>query len=232
MSAGSREPQNHRMRKENDSFAVSRNRIRRAGAGWPFLLSRFFLRILFKVFFRLKVSGAENVPREGGVLLACNHQSFFDPIIVSHGLKRPITFMARDTLFRNWLFGPMISRLNSFPVRRGKADVDAIHEAVQRLQWGWALLVFPEGERTRDGRIAKLRGGPAMLAHRANVPIVPAVIKGAFEAWPRHRKLFRFHRISIVFGRPIPPPPDGRRETQERILQELQQSLESLFEAF
>jgi len=216
------------MRKENASFAVARNRIRRAGAGWPYLVSRALLRVFF-ILFRFHSSGGANVPREGGVLLACNHQSFFDPILVSLGMKRPITFMARDTLFRNWLFGPMISRLNAFPVRRGKADVDAIREAVQRLEWGWALLVFPEGERTRDGRVAALHGGPVMLAHRANVPIVPVVIKGAFEAWPRHRKLFRFHRISIVYGRPIPPPPNADRETQERVLQELQKSLEELF---
>ena len=185
--------------------------------------------VVCKVFFRLKIQDAENLPSQGGVLIACSHQSFLDPIVVAIGTgKRPVAFMARDTLFKNWAFGWFISHLNAFPVHRGAADRDAIREAVKRLRAGNALLIFPEGRRSDDGRVGELQSGSAMLAYWGKVPIVPAVIKGAFEAWPRSRKLPRPHRISITFGPAIPPPAAGDRETSEKVRVELQRRLEEL----
>jgi len=186
--------------------------------------------VLLKLFFRLKIKGIENVPRDGGVLIASNHQSFLDPIIVSASNRRPVGFMARDTLFRNAAFAWFIRKLGSFPVRRNTADRQAVRDAVARLRAGAALLVFPEGRRTHDGRLGRLRSGPAMLAYRAGVPIVPAAITGAFEAWPRTRKLFRFRRVSIAYGPPIPPPERSEHETYEETRRKLQSSLESLME--
>ena len=184
--------------------------------------------LTLKLFFRLKVSGAENVPADGGVLIASNHQSYLDPAIVTASNRRPVSFMARDSLFRNRLFGWFIRKLCAFPVRRGGADHEALRAAVARLREGEMLLVFPEGTRTRDGSLGRLRNGPATLAFRADVPIVPAVIKGAFEAWPRSQKIFRFRPLSIAYGRPIPPPATGERETHDEIRRELQNSLEAL----
>ena len=181
-----------------------------------------------KVFFSLKVRGAENFPSQGGVLVACNHQSFLDPIIVALANRRPVAFMARDTLFKNRLFGWFISHLNAFPVRRGTPDREALREAVTHLRAGSALLLFPEGRRSDDGRLGEMQPGSAMLAHRANVPIVPAVIKGAFEAWPRTRKLPRPRRITITLGPAIPPPQNSDRETYENVRLELKRRLEEL----
>jgi 1-acyl-sn-glycerol-3-phosphate acyltransferase len=184
--------------------------------------------LTLKTLFRLRVRGAENVPSAGGVLIASNHQSFLDPIIVSVSNRRPVTFMARDSLFRNPLFGWLISRLGAFPVRRGRADREAVREAIARLRAGAVLLIFPEGHRTGDGRLGRLRSGPAMLAHRAGAPIVPAIISGAFEAWPRTRRMFRFRPVSIVYGRPIAPPAHAERKTYEQTRRNLQNSFESL----
>jgi 1-acyl-sn-glycerol-3-phosphate acyltransferase len=195
-----------------------------------FLLARAIFRVSFRLFFRLKVTGAENVPADGGVLVASNHQSFFDPIIVAISNRRSVFFMARDSLFRSRYFGWLLRNVGAFPVRRGAPDRKALREAVERLQAGAVLLVFPEGTRTRDGSLGPLHSGPAMLAFRAGVPIVPAVIKGAVDAWPRTKKIFRFRPISIAYGRPLPPPATGERETCDEIRRKLQDSLESLMQ--
>jgi len=184
--------------------------------------------VVFKLLFRLKVKGAENIPPSGGVVIASNHQSYLDPIIIGVSNRVPVTFMARDTLFRNRAFGWLIRSVGAFPVRRGRPDTSAMREAVRRLKAGARLVVFPEGTRTHDGGLGRVRRGPALIAHRAGVPIVPAFIRGAFEAWPRSRKLFRFRPVSITYGPPIPPPQCAKGDTLEQTRRNLQESLESL----
>src|SRR4051812_12381149 len=120
--------------------------------------------------------GSRHVPRKGGVVLICNHQSFFDPIIAGVAVPRECHFMARDSLFRNRFFGPLISSLNAFPVKRGTADVGALKEALRRLNNGQLVMTFPESTRTRDGTIGPFHPGVVLMAKRAGVPIVPAVI--------------------------------------------------------
>lgn len=154
--------------------------------------------------FRYRPHGLHNVPLTGGVILACNHQSFLDPVIVSAGLTRSVTFMARDTLFRFAPFRWLIESLNAFPVTRGTADLGAMKNSLRRLKDGWPLLVFPEGTRTRDGSIGSMRGGIGVLASRAHVPVVPTCIVGAFEAWPREAKLPHPSPIEVRFGKPLP----------------------------
>jgi len=199
-----------------------------AKTGWLYKVLSNLSFLVLKAFFRFRISGAEHVPIDGGVLIASNHQSFLDPIIISASSRCPVAFMARDTLFKNFAFGWLIGRVNAFPVRRGAADREAIHEAINRLHGGWALLIFPEGRRSLDGSLGELRPGPAMIAHRAGAPIVPAIIKGSYEAWPRTRKLFRFRPISIVYGEPIAPPANAGRETYEKLSHDLHERLEML----
>jgi len=187
--------------------------------------------LVLRICFRLRVRGAENIPDAGGVLIATNHQSFLDPIIVAASSRRPVSFMARDTLFRNPVFGRLIRRLGAFPVHRDSADRGAVREATSRLQSGAALLVFPEGRRTADGTLGELHIGPALLARRAGVPIVPGAIGGAFEAWPRGRRLFRFRPISIAYGRPFACGEGRERETHDALRRKLQNELEALMSA-
>ena len=175
---------------------------------WFFAFARFLCRAVCAIMFRPRVFGRENVPREGGVLLASNHQSFLDPVLVGIRLPRHTHFMARETLFRSWLAGWVLPRVNAFPIRRGEADKSAIREAIRRVSAGAALVVFPEGTRTRDGSLGRIRPGIFVIAERAGVPIVPVVIDGAFRAWPRHAKLPRPHRVQVVYGEPIPPGAD------------------------
>jgi 1-acyl-sn-glycerol-3-phosphate acyltransferase len=153
----------------------------------------------------MRFYGLENVPAKGPFVLASNHQSFLDPVFCSIFLKRQLYFMARDTLFQNWFFGPLISSVNAIPVRRGQADISSIRTIIAKLKLGEGVCLFPESTRTTDGRIACIKGGLALLSRRGNAPVIPVLIDGAFECWPRHRKLFKLgSRITVSYGQPIP----------------------------
>jgi len=168
-------------------------------------VAQFFCQVLCIVLLNLRLHGVRWLPRRGGALLAANHQSFLDPVLFAAVLPRPLHFMARSTLFRNPLFGWLIHALNAFPVHRGTADREAIRKAIRLLQRGEVLLMFPEATRTPDGSLGQPRAGMSMIAVRAGVPIVPAVVDGAFRAWPRNRRLPRLTCIRVALGRPIQP---------------------------
>jgi (E)-4-hydroxy-3-methyl-but-2-enyl pyrophosphate reductase len=162
-------------------------------------------RVLCAAAFTLRVYHCERLPADGGVLVIANHQSYLDPILVAVGMPRPFHPMARATLFRVWPFAWLIRSLYAFPVRRASADFGAVREALRRLKDGQVVLMFPEGTRTLDGSIGPLQGGPTLIAARAGVPIVPMVIDGALEAWPRHRRLPRPHTVRVAVGEPLRP---------------------------
>lgn len=171
-------------------------------------------RVLFIVVFGIRVYHRERLPRAGGVLVIANHQSYLDPILAAVGMTRPFHPMARESLFRFKPFAWVIRSLNAFPVRRGSADLGAIREAMRRLKGGAVVLMFPEGTRTPDGSIGTLHGGPATIAVRAGVPLVPMVIDGAFEAWPRTLPVPLPHRIRVACGRPVSPEEAGAGEAE------------------
>ncbi|HEV3026702.1 MAG TPA: lysophospholipid acyltransferase family protein [Planctomycetota bacterium] len=152
--------------------------------------------------------GLENLPKSGGILLAANHQSVLDPVLVAMVLPREMHFMARRSLFRNPIFRAIIVSYNAFAIERDTADVKGVKEAIARLESGAILLVFPEGTRTGDGSIGRMKPGIGMLAERAAVPIVPVLIDGAYEMLPKGARFPRLGRISIIFGKTLPPSDD------------------------
>lgn len=168
-----------------------------------------FLRSLcvlgFRLFFRGRLFQVQRVPLTGGVLLVCNHQSFLDPMLATLALRRECHYMARDTLFKNPRFRRLIEWLNAFPVRRGSADITAIKETLRRLKAGGLVTVFPEGTRTIDGAVGAMQPGVVLLARKANVPLVPCLIDGAYQAWPRSARLPRPAPIRVAYGEPLLP---------------------------
>jgi 1-acyl-sn-glycerol-3-phosphate acyltransferase len=172
---------------------------------WWWRLSQALSRAGANCFWKFRVFGLENIPRTGGVLLASNHQSFLDPVLVAMVLSREMHFMARRTLFRNPVLRVIIVGYNAFAIDRDSADVKGVKSAIARLEAGNILLVFPEGTRTGDGSIGRMKPGIGVLAERAAVPIVPVLIEGAHEVWPRNRRFPRLGRISMVFGKPLDP---------------------------
>ena len=172
---------------------------RRAKIWWTF--QHLFCYPVMKLVYRAEFSGTEHVPASGGALLVSTHQSFMDPILVAMALKRPVAFLARHDLFRNKLFSWWIRSLHAFPIHQGKGQAGPIRESVRLLDKGWMLNIFPEGERTPDGTILPAQGGVALVVRRAKVPVVPCVIDGAFEIWPRHKAAPRpWGKIRVRYG--------------------------------
>jgi len=163
-------------------------------------------RILALLLFRLRIRGKANLPHDGGVLLVTNHQSFLDPWLIGTAANRQVHYMARDTLFRGGFLQYLGELLNAFPIKRGRADLTAIRTAVERLDKGYMVNIFPEGTRTDDGAIGAVAPGMVLILGRCKkpIPIQPVVIDGAFEAWPRTAKFPRPLSIRIKFGQIIP----------------------------
>jgi 1-acyl-sn-glycerol-3-phosphate acyltransferase len=169
---------------------------------WFYRISQTIVSTLVTLVWRVRTLNRRFEPSEGGVLYVSNHQSFLDPILVAFALQRPMNFMARSTLFTKH-FGRFIESFNAFPVKRGTGDVGALKEAMRRLKDGKQLVVFPEGTRTKDGRIGKFLPGITMLAQRAAEWTVPVVIDGAELVWPRHQLLPSIGNIIVQYGEPI-----------------------------
>lgn len=166
--------------------------------------STFLCRQFCRAFFKFRVYGLENIPSQGGFLLVSNHQSFLDPLFCGVYVKRALNFFARDTLFKNRFFRKVLTSVNAIPVRRGEADMSAIRAVIAKLKEQEGVCLFPEGTRTTDGRISAFKPGLGLLCRKGNAQVVPAVIDGAFEGWPRHKKLFKpFVPISVCYGKPV-----------------------------
>jgi len=148
------------------------------------------------------VRGRQHIPREGGLLVASNHISFWDPPMVGSALPREVHFLAKEELFRTPGLGWLIRSLNSIPIRRGVADLSGLARALEVLRQGDALLLFPEGSRMRDGELHPPRPGVGMMAVQADVPIVPCYLEGAHRAWPKGAWIPRPRRLRLIVGEP------------------------------
>jgi 1-acyl-sn-glycerol-3-phosphate acyltransferase len=147
--------------------------------GFAFKGVRAVLLFLCRIFLGMRIQGLENVPASGGLLVVANHLHNADPVLISIAFPRPLHFMAKKELFGVPVIGWVISRVGSFPVDRGRADRTAIRRAQATLDQGIALGIFPEGTRSRTGRIERVHTGVGMLALRGNAPILPIAITGS-----------------------------------------------------
>jgi 1-acyl-sn-glycerol-3-phosphate acyltransferase len=166
-------------------------------------IGRLFFWWIFKSLCRVKVSGLSNIPREGGFILASNHMSYLDPILLGVSCPRVLHFMAKEELFRNRIFGWILREVNAFPLKRASADLSAIKEAFRRVKKGRALLLFPEGARQTDGSLGPPESGVGFLAAKLSVPVVPAFIAGTERVLPPGARFIRPHNISVSFGKQI-----------------------------
>ncbi len=165
--------------------------------------------------FRVRFLGVENVPVSGAIL-AGNHVSYGDPVLLWCGAPRRVHFMAKSELWRTGWLGWALDRLWAFPVVRGTPDREAIQTATALLSAGELVGIFPEGTRNRDGS-AEAQQGVAFIAMRAGVPVVPVGIAGTDEIRPAGSRRVRFPRIVIAFGEPIDPAMFGSGGRRERV---------------
>jgi len=150
-----------------------------------------------------RVRFAEPLPASGGLVVLSSHQSHLDPLLLGLACNRRMSSLARSSLFHFAPFGAVISALDAVPIDRSASMVAAMRAVIDRLKAGKAVTIFPEGSRTRDGRLGECKPGFALVAKRSGVPIVPVAIVGAYECWPRTRRLPRPGRIRLEFGRLI-----------------------------
>src|SRR5438552_5097816 len=160
-------------------------------------------RALFRFYFGWRVYNAERVPLEGPVILASNHASFLDPTLIGAGLRRGINYLARENLFRFPVVGWVLRRWNSVPVDREGGGAAGLRAILDRLLAGGAILLFPEGTRTRDGKLQPGRAGIGLAVIKSNAPVIPVRVFGTFEAFGRHMRFPRLHPIAVKYGAPM-----------------------------
>lgn len=188
---------------------------------------RVFLKIFFRIFVRVRVFGAENLPAEGGVIVAGNHQSMLDMFMIGYRLPRYVKWMAKEELFKNKLIAKIITAMGAYPVNRSVRDLSAARTTFEMLDKGEVIGIFPQGTRVKGkDRTRKARHGIAKFAVGANVPILPVAIWG---------KIRIFGRVYVRFGKPVtlPQAADGMNYTKEdyqRMSQDILEQIYSLME--
>lgn len=176
------------------------------------------MQIVSCLWLRYRAQGTERLPAQGGALLLINHQSHLDPLMVGLPLSRPVSFLARDSLFRVPVIGWILRNTYVMPINRESASTSSLREAIRRLQQGFLVGIFPEGTRSSTGEIGTLKPGFLALMRRANVPVHPVGIAGTFQALPRGAWFLRPVKVRLVYGEAFTPAEldrFGRHDEQE-----------------
>jgi 1-acyl-sn-glycerol-3-phosphate acyltransferase len=160
-------------------------------------------RAIYRIYFRWRVFNAERVPQTGPVILASNHASFLDPPLVGSGLHRPINYLARKSLFRFPVMGWVLRSWNTVPVDRDGGGAAGLKAILDRLLAGGGIILFPEGTRTRDGRLQPARSGIGLTVIKSDAVVIPVRTFGTFEAYGRHIKFPRPFRVAVKYGEPM-----------------------------
>ena len=191
------------------------------------------IKLLARIFLRLRVVHRERMINHGPVILAANHQSYFDPPLAGSVSDRAIYFLARRTLLNGAILGWLLPKLNVVPVdSEGGKDRTALKALIRILRAGEGTLVFPEGQRTLDGNLQPAQPGLGLVIARTLAPVVPMRIFGAYEAWPIHEKWPRLGRVTIIVGEPIyftqQDVEAGGKELYQRLSQRVMDAIATL----
>jgi 1-acyl-sn-glycerol-3-phosphate acyltransferase len=187
-----------------------------------------------RIFGRWQVIGKENIPKKGGLLLCGNHVSYIDPpALGARANGRPVHFMAKLELFQTPILGPMIRAVGAFPVKRNTADRAALKKAIELLQSGEVVGMFPEGQRSLDGTLLPAEAGVGMIVLRAKVPVIPVALINSSKLLPPHSIFPKFTRLKVVYGKPVPLQDlyeKGGREAVEEVGKRIMSAISGLLE--
>ena len=166
-------------------------------------LVRWMFRIQLTLFYRIRVHGLENFPEQGSTLICSNHQSFLDPVVLGVTSRRPLNYLARETLFKILPVKMFLELNDAIPIDLDSSGMAGIKESLKRLKRGEMLVVFPEGTRTDDGELLPFKPGFDLLARRSKARMLPIALDGCYQAFPRKAMLPRLGEIQVVVGEPI-----------------------------
>jgi 1-acyl-sn-glycerol-3-phosphate acyltransferase len=167
-------------------------------------IGRFLAVGCVRLMYRIKVYGKENIPRDGAALVLSSHQSFFDPMLCQGWLRRPFYFVPRETLFVGFI-GWLIDSYYTIPINQEQVTLKSMRAIIEVLKRGHIVCLYPEGSRTLDGKIDEIKPGFSLLVRRSGAMIVPMVIDGIFERWPRSQKFPKpGGTVGVLYGQPIP----------------------------
>ncbi|MFK3936260.1 lysophospholipid acyltransferase family protein [Alkalihalobacillus sp. NPDC078783] len=155
---------------------------------------QFVCRTYLSTLYKIEIEGKENIPEHGGVLLCCNHISNFDPPFLGAYIKRPTRYMAKQELFEKPILKQLLPKLGAFPVKRGGADKQTLRKGMNYLNEQEILGLFPEGTRSKDGKLGKGLAGAGFFALKTNAVVIPCAIIGTYK---------RGKRLKLVYGKPL-----------------------------
>ncbi|UCB56815.1 MAG: 1-acyl-sn-glycerol-3-phosphate acyltransferase [Candidatus Omnitrophota bacterium] len=176
-----------------------------------YCLSKFLFGLFAKIFLRLKVEGEENLPEEGGFILAANHASSLDPFIVTAAIPRYIRWMVVYEYYDKWYLRRILRRMRFIRIENNLPK-----EVFRALKSGDIVGFFPEGRRSWDGRLGQARSGVAALARASSCPVIPVAIRGTFAALPRTRKFLKFSPVTVRIGAPLTFAKVANRKDRQR----------------
>jgi 1-acyl-sn-glycerol-3-phosphate acyltransferase len=180
-----------------------------------------------KALWRVRYEGLENVPLQGGLVIAANHQTYVDPFWVGLPIRRPMRFLAWDEAFDWPLLGKLMEWFGAWPLQLEGSDPTAIRRSLQWLRGGGAVVIFPEGGRCLPtGRLERFKNGAVRMALEASVPVLPVTIRGGHRVWPRGWRLPRFNRVEVVYHKPYAITPQEGEETRAAARRETQRLAE------
>lgn len=163
--------------------------------GWSLFL------IFFKLYLGFRVVGRDNIPRNGAFIIASNHVSYIDPILLGTSVNRSLNYMARESLFLKRFPGWVMRKLHAFPVSRDNGDLSAIRESIGILNSDKPLVIFPEGTRSKDKALRRPKPGIGFIVARTKVPVIPAYVSGSFDAMPGGVKSIKRYPVRIYIGK-------------------------------
>ena len=164
---------------------------------------QMILQNFFSVWLGYRAFGYKPLETENGALILANHQSFLDPLMVGLPQHRPISFLARDSLFRVPVVGWILKNTHVMPINQEAASTASLRQTIRKLHHGFLVGIFPEGTRSSTGKLGEIKPGFTAIVRRAKHPVYPVGIAGAFEALPIHSWFLKPARVRVVFGRPI-----------------------------
>ncbi|MDR1485786.1 MAG: 1-acyl-sn-glycerol-3-phosphate acyltransferase [Planctomycetaceae bacterium] len=169
-----------------------------------YYLVRIPVSLFFMIFYRSRFFGCNNMPVDVGLVVAANHQSYYDPPLIAAGLRRRLNFLAKKQLFKFKPLAWLIDLLDAIPLEIDGIGFEGIKISLKRLRGNEAILIFPEGARTWDGEIGEFKKGSLNLAKKTKSAILPTAIDGCYQSWPRINKLpYPFGKIRVIYGQPL-----------------------------